>query len=520
MKKHSSFVKAGATLALSGIAVKVLSAAYRIPLTRILGADVMGRYSAVFNLFMPFFSFATAGVSTSVAHYTAQITAKESCSPAGIRVAALRLYMSVGVMLTAAYLFFVRIYSLYSGQPIFFWGGVILAPAIMLAVVENVLKGESQGQMNMLPTAQANVIESVFKTSAGLLGVWLVKKYCTADKTAKSLAVCFAVVTVSGFICALFLLLRCRYKKSGKTNLPKCKVHPQMLFKMSVPIGVSALTISITNFFDTAVCLPKINKIPYTAIVNSFDGASFMGAGNISMYLFGIWQGMVLSVFNLAPAVVATIGAAGLPLISSSWARADKTVLKRHTNKLFCATSMLSVPAMVFIFCFGGDIIQLLFNTTPNQTKVAFVLLQIVCTGGVLCCFTSAFNSVMFAAGRSDKVFAILLSACIVKALASYILCSIPSVNIKAFAVSNVCFYTIIFVRSVVAVKKLGIKFDSVQIFGVPLLASVLSVVLVNWLKVTQLYSLPLFIKLFFCGTVFSLFYLLIIFCTGFFVDK
>ena len=59
MKKENSFVKAGAILVISGFIVKVLSAAYRIPLTRMLGAAQMGRYSAVFSLFMPFFSIAT-----------------------------------------------------------------------------------------------------------------------------------------------------------------------------------------------------------------------------------------------------------------------------------------------------------------------------------------------------------------------------------------------------------------------------------------------------------------------------
>ena len=520
MKKQSSFVKAGAVLAVSGVAVKMLSAAYRIPLTRMLGADVMGRYSAVYSMFMPFFSFATAGISTAVAHFTAQTTSKENSITAGVRSAALQLYMSVGALLLAAYLIFIRLYSVRSQQPVIFWGGLMLAPSILFAVAENVLKGESQGRVDMLPTAQANVLEGFLKTAVGLLGVWCVKQYSTTAKDAKALAVCFMAVTLSGIICTVFLLLRCRYKPAEKAVAAKYRIKPAMLLKMSAPIGVSALAISLANFFDTAVCLPRIAEIPYTAIVSSFDGASFMGAGDIAMYLFGIWQGMVLSVFNLAPAVVASVGSAGLPLISSSWAKKDKSVLERHIRKLFSVTAFLSVPAMAFIFCFGGDIVQLLFATTSNQTKIAAVLLKIICTGGIMCCFTSAFNSVLFAAGKSSRVFAILLSACAVKIVASFVLCGVPSVNIRAFAVSNVCFYTIIFVRSVTAVKKLGASFEFAHIFGVPFVASTVAVLLANWLKATQLYSLPLFIRLFFCGVIFALIYLLIVICTGFFVDK
>ena len=65
-KNDDIFIKGTAILALSGIAVKLLSAAYRIPLTRMIGAEGMGKYSAAFNLFMPFFSLAVAGITPTV----------------------------------------------------------------------------------------------------------------------------------------------------------------------------------------------------------------------------------------------------------------------------------------------------------------------------------------------------------------------------------------------------------------------------------------------------------------------
>ena len=41
MKRVNSFAKAGAVLVISGFAVKLLGAVYRIPLTRMLGAAQM-----------------------------------------------------------------------------------------------------------------------------------------------------------------------------------------------------------------------------------------------------------------------------------------------------------------------------------------------------------------------------------------------------------------------------------------------------------------------------------------------
>jgi len=71
MTKDNSFIRNTAILGVSGIVVKILSAAYRIPLTRMLGARGMGQYTAAFNIFMPFFSLATAGITPTVSRLCA-----------------------------------------------------------------------------------------------------------------------------------------------------------------------------------------------------------------------------------------------------------------------------------------------------------------------------------------------------------------------------------------------------------------------------------------------------------------
>lgn len=523
MKKQNSFFKAGAMLALSGILVKAFSAVYRIPLTRMLGTDTMGRYSAVFSLFMPFFSFATAGISTSVAHFTAKFGADEAEAKNRIKNTALIMYILISFLLASVFVFFSKFYSLLQKDNIFFYGSIILTPAIILASAENVLKGATQGQMNMMPTAAANVLESAVKTTAGLLGVWWVMHYSSRNRSDVAVMVCLGAITAAGFISAFFLFVCLGSgKKTAAVTLKKSAaiVKGTDMLKMSVPISVSALTISLAGFFDTAVCLPRINAFSYGQIANSFNSASFMGAGDMAMYLFGIWQGMVLSVFNLTPAIVSPVAAASLPLISKSWAMQDKKSVSRQSTKLFCITSFLSVPAIMFVFCFGGDIIQLLFGTTPQQSVVALILLRIVCCGGIFCCFGSALNTVLYAAGRSDKVFSILLSACIAKGIVSWLLCGMPQFNIKAFAVSTVCFYTIIFIRSICEVKRIGVDLSLWDIFTIPTLSAFSSLLFVRWMFAAQLYSLPLFLRLFFTAIVFAFLYLLMIICTGFLVDK
>ena len=73
MSNEKSFVKGTVILVASSMVVKVLSAVYKIPLTRMLGAEAMGTYTAVFNLFLPFYSFATAGITPAVSRLSTEI---------------------------------------------------------------------------------------------------------------------------------------------------------------------------------------------------------------------------------------------------------------------------------------------------------------------------------------------------------------------------------------------------------------------------------------------------------------
>ncbi|MBQ9844652.1 MAG: oligosaccharide flippase family protein [Oscillospiraceae bacterium] len=537
MKKENSLLKAGVVLVVSGFIVKLLGALYRIPLTRMLGAAQMGRYSALFSLFMPFFSFATAGIVPCTAHFSAAARGSKAVASVGSKSALLYIFQSS--VMAVCFVCFGCFYSYIQSDSIFFTGSIILAPAIVLAAAENICKGLTQGQMDMLPTAVSNVLESTAKTVLGLSGVYFAAQLGKqGDGMVKA---ALGAVTVAGFICCAFLLFTVRKKICNKMAagstvstgnvLEKVYILPsetiigektaktvsvRQMLGMSFPIAVSALVISLSAFFDTAVCIPRIDGIPYSDIVKSFEGASFKNAENMPMYLLGIYQGMVLTVFNLLPAVLSYIGTASLPVISRAAAAEDKTQLKWHTARIFTVTASVSVPVTVFIYFFRYDILQMLFGTNAAQTQVSAKLLGILLWGSVFCCFTSVFNSVLYAAGRSALVFRILLLASAVKCMLNYILCGIPQINIKAFAVSACIFNTIIFVLSVINIKKLGAAFSFGKIFFMPCAAAALSMGVLWLVNDSALCFLPPVLKLAFSAAIFALVYFLIAIITGF----
>lgn len=134
MQVINSFIKNSAVLAFSSVIVKIIGAGYRIVLTRFIGAEGIGLYSTIFNIFMPFFSVVTAGITPTISRFTAQL--REQKNPQAVchlKKISTSLYMALGGVGCLISIFAGYICSIKMQQNVIFIGTLILAPSIMFA---------------------------------------------------------------------------------------------------------------------------------------------------------------------------------------------------------------------------------------------------------------------------------------------------------------------------------------------------------------------------------------------------
>ena len=61
------FIKGAMLLTVSTLLVKIIGAAYRIPITNIIGGEGIGYYSAAYNIYAPVYALCTAGMPIAIA---------------------------------------------------------------------------------------------------------------------------------------------------------------------------------------------------------------------------------------------------------------------------------------------------------------------------------------------------------------------------------------------------------------------------------------------------------------------
>lgn len=524
MQKGNTLLKNTAVLALSSMVIKGLSAAYRIPLTRMLGESGMGRYSAAFNIFMPFFALATAGITPTVSRLCAAVPDGDNSMIVRIKKKAGALFGLTGTVLAVLALAVSIAYARYIDSPVMRLGVALMCPNLIFAVQEAVYKGVSQGTFNMAVSARAGILESSLKLVIGISRVYLagikLRKWCPEAQ----LRCAWATVSVCGLACLLYMRndFRHRYSavfpsvRNGSGNV----VRAQTLFSMAGPIAASALLVSMSGFFDTVVCLSIIKGIPDSVLQAAYPFAAFSAQEEKAMWLYGIYQGMCLSVANLIPSLSAAIGSAGLPSVTKSLMSSDRSAAAAQTDSLIKLTAASVVPVSLFVWFFGEEVLTVLYGDRGSRTLIATLFLRTMAPVAILSAFSYPLNSVLHACGKSRSIFRILLICCTVKTVLGAALCSIGSINIRGCVYSGAVFHVMVFVMTVYEIKKTG-GFSGV----IPklIMPCVLSYTLLTFIKALSdfvLYNVPVVFRTVFCGGLFVASYLRLLFFMGFFVDN
>ena len=229
--KRQSFIVGAVIISAGGFISKLLGAAYRIPLTNILGSEGMGIYQMVYPLYCILLTVSASGIPAGVARLISSGRAE------GAERSAFRLYGAIGV--AGAVLMFLLAGPLAAVQrePAVMLCCRMLSPAVLFTSVISVVRGYFQGRHNMLPTAFTAICEQLLKVLAGVAFALYFKDYMYLATAFTLLA-----VTVSEAFSALFAVIL--YRGERKLFRPLYRergVRLRDVLKFTVPVTVTVL---------------------------------------------------------------------------------------------------------------------------------------------------------------------------------------------------------------------------------------------------------------------------------------
>ena len=398
-------------LTFTSIVSQFLGFIYRILLSRLIGAEVLGLYQLLMPVFSVLLSLTAVGLTAAVSNLSAQYHALGR--PAAVRQVLRRCLLCFFLLfaaVAAAVVLLCDPISVYLlGDARTQLGLLLLLPCVLLTGVENLHKHFFYGTGQIRPPAAVELCEQLIRTGAvlGLLALFLPQN---PERTVGLIVLGMTACEVFS-AAALLLLTRRRPCPAGPAE-PRLN---RRIASVALPIGLTSLLGNLMGA-ATSVLIPQ-------RLVHA--GAPVSQA----MEAFGVMCGMTLPMLGLPTAFIGALGLTLVPRLAEGAALGRPELVRRRLDRALLATSVLILPAMALLAAAGPDLGAALFGE-PAAGRYILPL----AAGVALSCYQSVLASALNGLGRPQAAARNAILSGAAELAAVWVLMGLPGLGLGGYA--------------------------------------------------------------------------------------
>jgi stage V sporulation protein B len=454
VKTKASILKGTALLTGAGLIVKLMGAAYRIPLARLIGAEGIGLYQMAYPIYLIFLSLSTAGLPIAISKIIAEETAQGNMAGqrkvfrgAVVLLFLLGLLGSAGMALAAPWLA-----GKVVADPRAVYAMWALAPAIFFMSMMAAFRGYFQGRQDMLPSAASQIAEQIIRVSVALiLAVLLIKN--GIEHAAAGAAFGATAGGVAGLIYLMATYFRKRRfasksitaRQAGKSIDSSKAIDSNQLLpvigrlvRLALPISIAVILMPLLQTLDSIIVPSKLQSIGYT-VKQATSALGILGNSWAVLYLPMIVTGAINT--NLVPVIAAT-NVAGM-----------KRLLINNVQDGLRLASIYLIPVAVIFYLCGSWIYRVIYGMSGVEVlswfapAVIFLGMEQVTAG------------ILQGLGRPNLPLMNFTIGAIIKITVTFVCTGWPGLNLAGAALGTVCGAGLTACLNLTAVKRLvGLK--------------------------------------------------------------
>ncbi len=431
-RESQSFIKGAAILGVAAILVKILGAIFRIPLANLIGPEGMSYYQSAYPIYIYLLVVSTAGFPAAVAKIISEKTSLGDYDGADhvLRVA-FGLMFSAGLISTLVMLFGAEFIAERIKNPMAYYSIMALAPALVFSSVMSVFRGYFQGIQHMQPYAVSQFVEQLFRVVFGLGLVFVFigqgTEYAAASATFGATA-----GGIAGF--AIILWMYIKYRKTHPVETignfqqeSKGSIIKHLLL-IAIPITLGATIMPIMQLVDLAIVMPRLNEIGIVEKANDY---------------YGLLTGYAQTLINLPQTLTAAVQISLVPAVASFAIKKDFGGLQKTVQNGLRIGLMIGLPCSVGLVVLSQPIMQLLYPMQLETVEMTGRILSILGWGVVFLSTFQISTGILQGLGKQIIPARNLAIGASAKALLTYVLVGIPSLNIMGAAIATVTSYMI-----------------------------------------------------------------------------
>ena len=465
MSEKRTFIKGAAILSISGIVVKLLGAALRIPLSNKIGAG-MAYYNVAYTIYAIFLVLATAGIPVAISRLVSErISMGNGKGAHKVFTTALKLMLAIGLASSAICYFGAGAISEIIKIPDAEISLKAIAPALCIVPMLSAFRGYFQGRQNMKPTAFSEIGEQVVRVAVGLgLGFFLFEQGLDVAAAGATFGA-FAGALVGILIITVIYLVDVGKREAGLARMSGVEEPQGRILKkiawIAIPIIIGAEIMPIMSAIDTSIIVARLQATGWSA--------------DAALDLYSQYGAYCDTLISLPQTFTQAIAVSLVPSIAAFFWQRKIDSVNANIKVSMRLTMIMACPCAVGLFVLARPILTMLYPAQLESAVAAVPTLRVMTVGVVLLAISQTTTGALQSIDRQmNPVKNLAIGAC-AKVVITYILVGVPAVNVKGAAVGTNAAYLVALLLNMRSVKKCtGVKFDVILTYVKPMAASLI----------------------------------------------
>ncbi len=390
--KKNKYLVQGSILGIASIISRFIGMLYRIPLTRIVGNEGMGTYSAAYEWYSLALLLSSYSIPLAISKLiAARETNKEYKNSYNIFKTAMVISASVGALMCAVVFFGAGIWAKIARYPSIEMPLKILAPAIFVMSIMGVLRGLFQGKRTMIPTAISQLFEQIVNAGVSIIAAYLLMKehnaspeITTYGASGSTLGTLLGAVFGLLFLILIFVInrpiLKKRVRKDKSEYTESFMDAAKAIIFTALPIIVSQTAFQITGIIDTNIWGSYADNQGITE--------------ELKKSMLGIYSGQYRILTNVPVAIAAALGTAIVPTLSGLYTRNNFDEVKKKVANSMKFNMLIAFPSAVGLGVLAKPLVEMLFGRSGDVNLSANAL-RIGCIAVVFFALSTMSNGIL-----------------------------------------------------------------------------------------------------------------------------
>ena len=466
-QQTSALLMKGATiLVIAGIVSKIFGAIFRIPLTNMIGAEGQAYYSAAYAVYNLLFVIATAGFPVAISRMvSSRIAEGDFINAHKSYKLAMKVSWALGILSFLVMFFGAGAIATAYKNPGAEASMKAISVALLFTPVVASMRGYYQGRQNMKPTGITEVIEQMMRVAVGLTLAYIFYKtnlqYAAAGATFGASAGIIAALVAMAVIYARDKDPRKKLLEGSIVRAETDKKRLKELFAFLIPITIGASVMPIMFNIDAGIIVRRLLATGWDPVM--------------AKKLYGLMGGFCDPIINLPNIFIDAICISLMPAVTTAFTLNNKKDLDDHIKTGLKTMMIITYPCAIGLIVLAKPILTMLYYKKYDEALLAVPALQILALSIITLSIMRTLQSCLQGIGKMMLPVYNLFIGAIVKAVSSYILLGIPSVNINGAAIGSVLAYVTAGILNFRALRKYtNVSLDMKSIFVRPLIAALI----------------------------------------------